>query len=113
MDIEAYAVGGRQRFIELAETIASILRAAIDRSGQMRLQVIQRRAKDVDSLRKKLAKLTNPPADVELAVKDLGGCRLVFYTNADVSIFLRTGIIQDNFEVDWDRTRIHHPTKDP
>lgn len=112
MNIETYAADGRQRYIELAETIATILRAAIDRSGQMRLQEIQRRAKDVDSLRKKIAKLTNPSADVGLAVKDLAGCRLVFYTNADVSVFLRASIIQDNFEVDWDRTKIHHPTKD-
>jgi ppGpp synthetase/RelA/SpoT-type nucleotidyltranferase len=78
----------------------------------MRLQEIQRRAKDVDSLRKKIAKLTNPPTDVALAVKDLGGCRLVFYTNADVSVFLNASIIHDNFEVDWDRTKIHHPTRD-
>lgn len=112
MDIEVYAARGRQRYVELAETVASILRAAIDRSGQMRLQEIQRRAKDAESLRKKLAKLNNPPADVELAVKDLGGCRLVFYTNADVTAFLQASIIQDNFEVDWDRTKIHHPTKD-
>ena len=112
MDIDTYAAGGRQRYIELAETIASILRAAIGQSGQMRLQEIQRRAKDVDSLRKKIAKLADPSTDVELAVKDLGGCRLVFYTNADVSMFLRASIIQDNFDVDWDRTKIHHPTKD-
>jgi ppGpp synthetase/RelA/SpoT-type nucleotidyltranferase len=31
------------------------------------------------------------------------------YTNSDVSRFLQSGIIHDNFEVDWDRTKIHHP----
>jgi len=112
MDITTYATEGRQRYGELADMVAAILRAAIDRSGNMRLQEIQRRAKDVESLRKKIVKLSNPPVDVELAVKDLGGCRLVFYTNSDVTSFLNAGIIQDNFEVDWKRTRIHHPTKD-
>ncbi|GAB2889018.1 hypothetical protein GCM10027046_16830 [Uliginosibacterium flavum] len=112
MDITTYANDGRQRYGELADTVASILRAAIDRSGKMRLQEIQRRAKEVESLRKKISKLNTPPSDVDLAVKDLAGCRLVFYTNSDVTIFLNTGIIQDNFEVDWDRTKIHHPTKD-
>lgn len=112
MDIAAYATEGRHRYGELAETVAAILRAAIARSGKMRLQEIQRRAKDLESLRKKIGKLNNPPEDVELAVKDLGGCRLVFYTNSDVTSFLSAGIIQDNFEVDWGRTKIHHPTKD-
>lgn len=112
MDIQAYATEGRRRYAELAETVASILRAAIERAGQLRLQDIQRRAKDVESLRKKLAKLTNPALDVELAVKDLGGCRVVFYTNSDVTRLLNAGVIQDNFEVDWARTKIHHPTKD-
>lgn len=112
MDIAAYATEGRHRYGELAETVAAILQAAIERSGKMRLQEIQRRAKDVESLRKKIGKLNNPPEDVELAVKDLGGCRLVFYTNSDVTSFLSAGIIQDNFEVDWGRTKIHHPTKD-
>lgn len=112
MDITTYATEGKQRYKELADTVAAILRAAIDRSGKMRLQEIQRRAKDVESLRKKISKLDNPSVDVELAVKDLGGCRLVFYTNSDVTSFLNAGIIQDNFEVDWDRTKIHYPTKD-
>ena len=85
MDIAAYATEGRHRYGELAETVATILRAAIERSGKMRLQEIQRRAKDIESLRKKLGKLNNPPEDVELAVKDLGGCRLAFYTNSDVN----------------------------
>jgi len=112
MDIAAYATEGRHHYRVLAETVAAVLQAAIARSGKMRLQDIQRRAKDVESLRKKLSRLNNPPADVELAVKDLGGCRLVFYTNSDVTSFLNAGIIQDNFEVDWGRTKIHHPTKD-
>jgi len=112
MDIEEYAAEGRQRYAELAETVASILRAAIEQFGQLRLQVIQRRAKDVESLREKIAKLKEPAPDVELAVKDLGGCRLVFYTNSDVTRFLKGALIQDNFEVDWKRTKIHHPSKD-
>ena len=111
MDIAAYATEGHLRYAELAHTVAAILRAAIERSGHLRLQEIQRRAKDVDSLRKKIGKIAGAPQDVELAVKDLAGCRLIFYTNSDVTTFLNAGIIQDNFEIDWGRTKIHHPTK--
>jgi hypothetical protein len=42
-------------------------------------------------------------------IKDLAGCRLIFYSNSDVSRFQQSGIITDNFDVDWDRTKIHYP----
>jgi ppGpp synthetase/RelA/SpoT-type nucleotidyltranferase len=75
-----------------------------------RLQQVQQRAKNPESLRKKLEDrgiLTT--ASLEDDIKDLAGCRLIFYTNADISRFLQSAIIYDNFEVNWDRTKIHHP----
>jgi ppGpp synthetase/RelA/SpoT-type nucleotidyltranferase len=76
----------------------------------IRLQQLQKRAKNPESLRKKLddrSKLAT--TSLEDDIKDLAGCRLIFHTNSDVSRFLHSGIIQDNFDVDWDRTKIHHP----
>ena len=111
MDFETYSRSKIADYAALAETVAAVLRAAIAAHPEpVRLQQIQQRAKAPDSLRKKLedrGMLTT--ATLESDVKDLAGCRLIFYTNSDVSQFLQSGIIQDNFEVDWDRTKIHHP----
>jgi ppGpp synthetase/RelA/SpoT-type nucleotidyltranferase len=60
--------------------------------------------------RKKLARAGALDSDdIATVAKDLAGCRLVFYTNSDAGRFQASGIITDNFVVDWDRTKIHHP----
>src|SRR5216683_7203185 len=111
MDFETYARSKQFDYAALAETVESILRAAIAaHPGALRLQQVQRRAKDPESLKKNLQdRNLLSTTSLEDDIKDLAGCRLIFYTNADVSRFLQSGIIQDNFEVDWDRTKIHHP----
>ena len=40
-------------------------------------------------------------------MKDLAGCRVIFYTNGDVSRFINSGIINQNFEVL--EVKLHHP----
>jgi ppGpp synthetase/RelA/SpoT-type nucleotidyltranferase len=91
--------------------VASILGAAIRaHPGMFRLKQVQHRAKNPESLEKKLEdRDLLSTTTLETDIKDLAGCRLIFYTNSDVARFLQTGIIQDNFDVDWDRTKIHHP----
>jgi ppGpp synthetase/RelA/SpoT-type nucleotidyltranferase len=91
--------------------VASILQAALAvYPGAFRLQQVQHRAKNPESLKKKLEdRKLESTSTLEAGIKDLAGCRLIFYTNSDVSRFLQTGIIQDNFDVDWDRTKIHYP----
>src|SRR5260370_25806263 len=111
MDFETYA---RSKFADygvLAETVGAILRAAIVAYPEtFRLQQVQQRPKDPESLRKKLEdRDILATTALEDQIKDLAGCRLIFYTNSDVARFLQSGIIQDNFDVDWDRTKIHHP----
>jgi ppGpp synthetase/RelA/SpoT-type nucleotidyltranferase len=49
---------------------------------------------------------------IEDQIKDLAGARLIFYTNSDVDHFLNSRLIPENFEVFWDETKIHHPTKE-
>jgi len=111
MDLETYARSKFADYAALAETVAAILQAATDAYPEsLLLQQLQKRAKNPESLRKKLydrGKLAT--ASLEDEIKDLAGCRLIFYTNSDVSRFLQSGIVQDNFDVDWDRTKIHHP----
>ena len=111
IDFETYARSKFADYAALAQTVTAILRAAIAAYPHpFRLQQVQQRAKNPESLRKKLedrGKLAT--ASLEDDIKDLAGCRLIFYTNSDVTRFLQSGIIQDNFDLDWDRTKIHHP----
>jgi ppGpp synthetase/RelA/SpoT-type nucleotidyltranferase len=111
MDFETYSRTKLADYAALAETVASILRAALDAYPEtFRLQQVQHRPKNPDSLRKKLEdRGIVATTSLEDDIKDLAGCRLIFYTNSDVMRFLRSGIIRDNFEVDWDRTKIYHP----
>ncbi len=114
MNLETYERSGRGEYAALAEVISEILSAAIRHQGDVRLQHIQDRAKAPASLKQKLARvgaLGSP--EIEAAAKDLAGVRVILYTNSDVARFLDSGIIRDNFEVDWDRTKIHHPPRDP
>jgi ppGpp synthetase/RelA/SpoT-type nucleotidyltranferase len=111
LDFETYARSKQFDYAALAETVESILRAAIAaHPGAFHLQQVQRRAKNPESLKKKLDdRNLLSTTTLETNIKDLAGCRLIFYTNSDVSRFLQSGIIQDNFDVDWERTKIHYP----
>ena len=93
MDFETYSRSKRADYAALAETVASILQAALKAyPGVFRLQQMQHRAKESDSLKKKLEdRGIQSTATLEADIKDLAGCRLIFYTNADVSRFGQTG----------------------
>lgn len=110
MNIDEYENGGRALYAEFAEAVAAILQAAVAEHSDLRLQNIQHRAKDVDSLRVKLVK-AEATADAAIGdiAKDVSGCRLIFYTNGDVHRFGQSGILHENFTVDYDRSKIHYP----
>ena len=110
MNFDEYSRSKQYDYAALAETVASILQAALAAHPGIRLQQVQHRAKNPESLKKKLTdRKLEATSTLETDIKDLAGCRLIFYTNSDVSRFQQTGIIQDNFDVDWDRTKIHYP----
>ncbi|MGA0546841.1 hypothetical protein ACO2Q1_16340 [Brevundimonas sp. VNH65] len=111
MRLEEYERVGKATYAGLAEVIGKILSAAIAAVPDLHPQQVQHRAKDTASLRKKLARSGAAEADeIEPHAKDLAGARVIFYTNSDVTRFQNSGILTDNFEVDWERTRFHHPT---
>ncbi|MFN3944023.1 MAG: hypothetical protein ACK4K7_03730 [Allosphingosinicella sp.] len=85
MNIDEYENGGRALYVDFAEAVAAILQAAVAEGNDLRLQNIQHRAKEVNSLRAKLAK-SEAAADATIGdiAKDVAGCRLIFYTNGDV-----------------------------
>jgi len=49
---------------------------------------------------------------IETEIKGLAGARLIFYTNTDVDRFLNSRLIPENFQIDREATKIHHPTKE-
>ncbi len=110
MNLLEYEQNGRQLYQQLARVVGDLLKHALDAEGGYRLQQIQHRAKSVSSLKKRLEEAQSiESTEIERIRKDLAGCRLVFYTNKDVSRFTQSGILSDLFEIDYDRSRIHHP----
>lgn len=104
-------------YAAFGETVAAILRAAIAETGGYRLQQVRSRAKGAGSLRKKLEKRSEEQGidliasdTLEEEIKDLAGCRVIFYTNSDVSKLISSGLIETNFEVV--ETKLHHPRRD-
>ena len=110
MNFDHYERTARADYKAFADAIATILEAAIKAEPAYRLQQIQRRAKDPSSLKAKLVKFHASESNkIEDVVKDLAACRVIFYTNADVKLFLSSDILRGNFVIDWDRTKVHHP----
>ena len=113
MKLAEYEADGRKRYERLSEVVRDILRETAGAMADVRLLVIQNRVKDARSLRKKMAGRGLTEADeLEDAIKDLAGCRVIVCTNTDVQRLLSSSTIRDNFEVDWDRTKIHYPLDD-
>jgi ppGpp synthetase/RelA/SpoT-type nucleotidyltranferase len=111
MNIDEYERTGRAAYASLAATIAAILTAAIKIEGGYRLQQVARRAKDPVSLRKKLQQRgIEGTVNLEADIKDLAGCRIVFYTNSDVTRLINSGLIERNFEVI--EVKLHHPRRE-
>lgn len=95
-----------------AETVRFILEKAILAAENLpRPQSVQCRAKGIESLRRRLAedgKLDTQSLEGDR--RDLTGARLIFYTNNDVDRFVASQLIHENFEIEENSTKIHHPT---
>lgn len=113
MDFNDYEKSGQAKYARLAATVANILDIALRRHPDMRVQQIQHRSKGAESLRKKIvARGLAETDELELQIKDLAGCRILLYTNADVARLVHSSVFRDNFEIDWDRTKFHYPFDD-
>jgi ppGpp synthetase/RelA/SpoT-type nucleotidyltranferase len=95
-----------------AETVRFILKKALLAVDNLpRPQSVQCRAKGIESLRHRLAEEGKLDTEtLELDRRDIAGARIIFYTNSDVDRFLASPLIRENFEIEEDSTRIHHPT---
>ncbi|GJL66201.1 MAG: hypothetical protein NPIRA05_11720 [Nitrospirales bacterium] len=97
-----------------AQMVCFILEKAMQAAEYLpRPQSVQARAKGIESLRRRLAEAGQLNTQtLEIDRRDLAGARLIFYTNNDVDRFLASPLIRDNFEIEEDSTKIHHPTQE-
>jgi ppGpp synthetase/RelA/SpoT-type nucleotidyltranferase len=111
MNLDKYERARRSLYGEFAGATATILEAAISAEPQFRLQQVKARAKDPDSLRRKLGNRSIIETQtLEADIKDLAGCRVIFYTNTDVTRFIHSGIIDQNFDVL--EVKLHQPGRE-
>ena len=111
MNIDDYEKTGHARFARLAKVVEDILRHALLQSDSLaNIPQVQSRAKGPASLRLKLSKRGKLDSDViEDEIKDLGGCRIIFYTNVDLDRFRTSDFWRANFDVDWLASKTHFP----
>ena len=118
MNLQQYKEGKQAEYAAFAEAVARILKMAIlVYDENIHLPPIQHRAKEAGSLEKKIANRNADPdktktvdlENLEGGIKDLAGVRVVFYTNGDVNRFRQSRIIWENFDVDQESTKDHHP----
>jgi ppGpp synthetase/RelA/SpoT-type nucleotidyltranferase len=113
MKFEEYERAQFLRYQRFADAVRGILDRAITVAGDIpRPQSIQARAKTPESLKKRLEETDELSADVEIVRRDLAGVRVIFYTNNDVDRFLSSSIVFENFNVERDATKIHHPVEE-
>jgi ppGpp synthetase/RelA/SpoT-type nucleotidyltranferase len=112
VNLDEYEHGYLTTYEAFAAKVRFILEAALQAAGDVPTpQSIQCRAKGIDSLRRRLTEAGQlETRTLELERRDLAGVRLIFYTNSDVDRFLASPLIRDNFDIDEDSTKIHHPT---
>ena len=110
MDFDEYVQSGYGLYDAFAKEVRKILGKALDEFPKIKCQVIQARAKSVDSLKNKLG--DNDTADIEKCIKDLAGVRIILYTNSDVDRLEHSRILLENFDIVWDRTKFHYPAKE-
>ena len=115
MNFEEYKRYGYQSYTDFSKKISELLKEQLTKNSvNLHVQQIQSRAKSTTSVEQKLRNLNELDSkDIEKKVKDLAGCRIIFYSNSDVNKFLSSGILNENFEIDWKRTRFHQPGLNP
>lgn len=114
MKFEDYEKSERFRYERLARAVEKILKHWLQSTGAMVAPPqLQSRAKDVGSLRRKLESRGLLGADgIEAEIKDLAGCRIIFYTATDLERFRQSEALRSQFDVDWSLSKIHFPGKE-
>lgn len=107
MTLEEYVQEGQTLYAEFARAIAAIIDAGLKANPSIRRQPIQTRAKTPKSLKAKLGEVGHDR--IQETAKDLAGVRIVVYSNSDVERLYQSRILAENFDVVWERTKLHYP----
>lgn len=108
MNLSEYAIE-RVRYQDFCKLVRRLLKPKIDQT-EYNLHTIQTRAKDEKSLKEKLIKANLLASNtIEKEIKDLAGCRIIFYINSDVQKFMSSGIVDEIFKVIKETYKVHHP----
>jgi ppGpp synthetase/RelA/SpoT-type nucleotidyltranferase len=112
VNVDEYELKHFSTYAAFADTVRFIVNQALVAASSLPSpQSIQARAKGIKSLRNRLIEAGKIDTQtLETERRDLAGIRLIFYTNNDVDRFLASSLIHDNFEVEQNSTRVHHPT---
>lgn len=93
--IEEYSKN-REVYIEFADRILDIIKMLIKQGHpELKIASFSRRAKEIESLRKKLSK---DKYNENSEITDLAGVRIITYSRKDIEIISK--IVKDNFEID-------------
>ncbi len=111
MNLDEYERLHRPAYEAFANVVRLILERAISADARIpRPQAVQSRAKQVESLRRRLQQSnTMDTQTLETDRRDLAGTRIVLYTNNDVDRFIASRLIRENFDIEEDSTKVHHP----
>ncbi len=111
MNLDEYQRLFRPTYESFANVVRFILEQAISADSRVpRPQSVQARAKQIESLRRRLQESDKLGTQTfEIDRRDLAGARVVFYTNNDVDRFIASRLIRDNFDIEEDSTKVHHP----
>ncbi|MBB4424517.1 ppGpp synthetase/RelA/SpoT-type nucleotidyltransferase [Bradyrhizobium sp. CIR48] len=113
MNLQEYETEHIALYQEFCQIIRNILERVIAANGLPRPQSIQCRAKEPKKLRARLEQSAALDSDyIEALRRDLAGVRIIFYTNTDVDRFVGSRLIFENFEVEEDGVKVHHPTEE-
>jgi ppGpp synthetase/RelA/SpoT-type nucleotidyltranferase len=99
-----------KKFAKYIEKYLERLIKKENKSGERyNLHHVQSRAKDFDSLARKLkTKNVAGSKKIENIIYDLAGCRIIFLSNDDVNKFIHSRIIREHFYVNEERSKIHY-----
>lgn len=111
MNFEQYESEARARYERLAQVVETILKYGLRAcDGLGNWPQTQSRAKDCISLKRKLENRgLLQDETIERTIKDLAGCRIIFYTNTDLERFRQSETLQREFDIDWAASKTHFP----
>ncbi len=113
MHFNEYQKTKKELYKRFSELVATTLKNILTDANFVPQQ-IQAREKSLQSLYRKLLdnKLTKSRT-IEKKIKDLAGCRVIFYYNDDMELFLRSNVIEKDFEIEPESYKLFNATESP